>query len=124
MYPFTRLNVWAKAHELTLRTYRLTDGPMTRRYPGLSSQLRRSIAAIPAKRAPEVVKHLVGLYKKEKTGTERFVETIARLGKDRLKTEVEPFRALPTFEENPEMYFEWGEHETFKAEVGKGECAA
>ena len=48
MYPFSRLNVWAKAHELTLRTYRLTDGPMARRYPGLSSQLRRSIAAIPA----------------------------------------------------------------------------
>jgi four helix bundle protein len=48
MYPFTRLNVWAKAHELTIRTYRLTDGPMTKRYPGLSSQLRRAISAIPA----------------------------------------------------------------------------
>jgi four helix bundle protein len=48
MYPFTRLNVWAKAHELTVRTYRLTDGPVTRRYPGLSSQLRRAISAIPA----------------------------------------------------------------------------
>jgi len=48
MYPFTRLTVWAKAHELTIRVYRLTDGPVTRRYPGLSSQLRRSIAAIPA----------------------------------------------------------------------------
>ena len=48
MYPFTRLNVWAKAHELAIRIYRLTDGSMTRRYPGLSFQLRRSIAAIPA----------------------------------------------------------------------------
>jgi len=48
MYPFTRLNVWAKAHELTIRTYRLTDGPVARRYPGLSSQLRRAISAIPA----------------------------------------------------------------------------
>ena len=48
MYPFTRLNVWAKAHELTIRMYRLTDGPVARRYPGLSSQLRRSMAAIPA----------------------------------------------------------------------------
>jgi four helix bundle protein len=48
MYPFRRLTVWAKAHELTLRVYRTTDGPMTRRYPGLSSQLRRAIASIPA----------------------------------------------------------------------------
>ena len=48
MYPFRRLTVWEKSHQLTLRTYRATDGAMTRRYPGLSAQLRRSIAAIPA----------------------------------------------------------------------------
>ena len=48
MYPFRRLAVWEKSHALTLRVYRLTDGAMTRRYPGLASQLRRSIAAIPA----------------------------------------------------------------------------
>jgi len=48
MYPFQRLHVWEKAHELTVRIYQATDGPMTRRHPALSSQLRRSIAAIPA----------------------------------------------------------------------------
>ena len=48
MYPFRRLSVWEKSHELTLRVYRLTDGTMTRRYPGLASQLRRSVAAVPA----------------------------------------------------------------------------
>jgi four helix bundle protein len=48
MYPFRRLSVWVKAHELTLRIYEATDGPFARRYPALSSQLRRSIAAIHA----------------------------------------------------------------------------
>lgn len=48
MYPFTRLTVWEKAHELTLRTYRATDGDTWRRYPALVSQLRRAVAAIPA----------------------------------------------------------------------------
>ncbi len=48
MYPFKKLAVWEKAHALTLRTYELTDGPMTRRFPGLASQLRRAIASIPA----------------------------------------------------------------------------
>ncbi len=48
MYPFRRLNVWLKAHELTVRTYRLTDGPVQRRFPGLANQLRRAVAAIPA----------------------------------------------------------------------------
>lgn len=48
MYPFKRLTVWARAHELTLRIYQATDGAMARRYPALSSQIRRAVAAIPA----------------------------------------------------------------------------
>jgi four helix bundle protein len=48
MYPFRRLSVWVKAHELTLRIYRTTDGPFARRYPSLSDQLRRAVSAIPA----------------------------------------------------------------------------
>ena len=48
MYSFRRLNVWGRAHELTLRIYRLTDGSGFHRYLGLASQLRRSVSAIPA----------------------------------------------------------------------------
>jgi four helix bundle protein len=48
MYPFRRLAVWEKAHELTLRVYRATDGSVFRRYPALSSQLRRAVSSIPA----------------------------------------------------------------------------
>ena len=88
------------------------------------AQFGQPITAVPAKRAPEVVKHLVGLYKKERQGSERFVQTIERLGRERLKQEVEPFRALPPYEQKPEMYFEWGEFQEFHAEVGQGECAA
>lgn len=82
------------------------------------------VGVVPAKRTPELVKHLVELFKKERQEGERFVAFTARLGRDRLKAEVEPFKALPPFEEKPEMYYEWGEHETFKAEIGQGECAA
>jgi four helix bundle protein len=48
MYPFQRLNVWEKSHELTVRVYGATDGPVGRRFPGLCSQLRRAVSAIPA----------------------------------------------------------------------------
>ncbi len=48
MYPFRRLSVWEKAHELTVRVYWATDGAVGRRFPGLASQLRRAVAAIPA----------------------------------------------------------------------------
>ena len=47
MFPFRRLAVWEKSHELTLRVYRATDGSAIRRFPGLSSQLRRAMAAVP-----------------------------------------------------------------------------
>jgi len=48
MYPFRRLTVWVKAHELTLRVYQATDGPIGRKFPGLAAQLRRAAASIPA----------------------------------------------------------------------------
>jgi four helix bundle protein len=48
MYPFRKLVVWEKAHELTLRTYALTEAPAWRRFPGMTLQLRRAIASVPA----------------------------------------------------------------------------
>jgi four helix bundle protein len=47
MQPFKRLAVWEKAHDLTLRIYRVTDAAAMHRFPGLSAQLRRSVSAIP-----------------------------------------------------------------------------
>ena len=88
------------------------------------AQFGKPIAAIPAKKTPEAVKHLVGLYKQEKKGQESFVQTMERLGRDRLKKEIEAYRTLPSFEENPQLYYEWGEFQEFKAEIGQGECAA
>ncbi|MFN0118727.1 MAG: nitrite/sulfite reductase [Elusimicrobiota bacterium] len=113
-------------------TYRKVNGHEVPHYQLLiggdiqegSARFGQAIAAIPAKRAPEVVKHLVQLFKKEKQASEKFVETMERLGKDRLKKEVEPFKSLPAYDEKKEMYFEWGEFDEFKAQIGQGECAA
>lgn len=113
-------------------TYRKVNGHEVPHYQLLlggdiregDAKFGQPIAAVPAKRAPEVVKHLVGLFKKEKKEGERFVQTMERLGKTRIKEEVEPFRALPPYEQNPDLYYEWGEFKEFKAEIGQGECAA
>jgi four helix bundle protein len=48
MFPFRRLAVWEKAHSLTVRVYRATEGPVARRFPALASQLRRAISAVPS----------------------------------------------------------------------------
>ncbi len=48
MQDFKRLLVWKKAHEMTLSVYRMTETfPSEERF-GLTSQLRRSCASIPA----------------------------------------------------------------------------
>lgn len=48
MKDFRDLKVWDKAHALTLSVYRLTGGFPASEVYGLSSQMRRSAASIPA----------------------------------------------------------------------------
>ena len=48
MRDFRKLSVWEKSHQLTLGVYRATAGFPQREMYGLTSQLRRSCASIPA----------------------------------------------------------------------------
>lgn len=48
MQDFRDLKVWGKAHEVTLLIYRVTEGfPATERF-GLTSQMKRAAASVPA----------------------------------------------------------------------------
>jgi four helix bundle protein len=48
MRDFRRLRVWQNAHELALKTYRLTQAFPKEEIYGLTSQMRRAAASIPA----------------------------------------------------------------------------
>ncbi|CAN5899100.1 four helix bundle protein [soil metagenome] len=48
MQDFRNLKVWRKAHQLTLDTYEATAGFPQRELYGLTSQIRRSCASVPA----------------------------------------------------------------------------
>lgn len=82
------------------------------------------ITAVPARRVPEAVRKLTALYKTEKADGENFEAYLLRLGKARIKEEVQEFTVLPPYEQNPSLYFDWGDTTDFKPEVGAGECAA
>ncbi len=88
------------------------------------AQFGYRLGMIPAKRVSEAIKKLLDLYKTEKQGTEQFRAWVERLGVERLKKEMDPFRVLPAFSEKPELYEDLGATGVFKLEVGKGECAA
>lgn len=48
MQDFRELKVWQKAHELTLAIYRATAGFPREELYGITSQLRRAAASVPA----------------------------------------------------------------------------
>jgi four helix bundle protein len=57
MQNFRQLKVWHKAHALTLHIYKLTESfPTAERY-GLTSQMRRAAASVPANIAEGCVRH-------------------------------------------------------------------
>ena len=82
------------------------------------------LGMVPAKRAPEAARRLLELYRGEKQSSETFRAWVERVGVDRLKKELDPYRTLPPFSERPELYEDLGAAGEFKLEVGKGECAA
>jgi len=92
---------------------------------GDDTRLAMPIKKIPTRNAPKVVKKLLGLYQKEKQGNEHFDLVMQRLGAKRIKDEFEEFTHIPSFEEDPDFYQDWGhEEEKFELQQGvKGECA-
>jgi len=92
---------------------------------GDDTRLATSIIKVPTKNAPKVVHKLLELYRDERQGDEHFDLVMERLGRDRIKEEITEFTDIPSFEEDPLFYEDWGhEEEKFELQKGvKGECA-
>ena len=90
-----------------------------------TSRLAGVIGRYPAKNGIKVLEALLSLYQQERQPGEDFGTCAERLGEDRLKATLEPFRVIPSFEEDPSFYQDWGHaNEKFAVRSGvKGECA-
>jgi len=90
-----------------------------------TSRIAGIIGRYPAKNGIKVLEALLSLYQRERQPGEDFGTCAARLGEDRLKETLEPFRVIPSFEEDPSFYQDWGHaNEKFAVRQGvKGECA-
>jgi sulfite reductase (ferredoxin) len=83
-----------------------------------------AIGAIPSKRVPDVLDMLTDRYAHERERGESFQSWITRLGKQAVRAMLEPYTALPTFEENPELFSDWGNSRVYSInDIGIGECA-
>jgi sulfite reductase (ferredoxin) len=82
------------------------------------------VVKIPAKRAPDAVRHLLKQYRETRLNGESFETFTARLGKEKLKETLMPFTFLPSYDEDRSFYVDWGEEKDFTTEdLGPGECA-
>jgi sulfite reductase (ferredoxin) len=92
---------------------------------GDDSRLAMPVTKIPTRNAPKVVERLLEIYEKEKEDGEHFDLTMKRLGAKYIKDAVSEFNAIPSYEEDPDFYTDWGhEEEKFAVQQGvRGECA-
>jgi sulfite reductase (ferredoxin) len=83
-----------------------------------------AIGAVPSKRVPEVVKRLTERYAKEHTEGESFADFANRIGKKSIRALVEEMQRIPTYEQDPSQYSDWGDPREYTiSDMGEGECA-
>ena len=83
-----------------------------------------AIGAVPSKRVPEIVKRLTSRYAKERQGSESFADFANRIGKKTIRAMVEELQILPTYDQDPSFYSDWGDPSEYTiSDMGEGECA-
>jgi sulfite reductase (ferredoxin) len=83
-----------------------------------------AIGAVPSKRVPEVVRRLTERFSKERHGDETFADFANRIGKKTIRALVEEMQKLPSYEQDPSNYSDWGDPREYTiSDMGEGECA-
>ncbi|RME69945.1 MAG: nitrite/sulfite reductase [Chloroflexi bacterium] len=84
----------------------------------------QALAAIPSRRVPDVVDHLLTLYMENRRQGESFREFITRTGKRAIKETLKPFTTVPDHRTAPDFYRDWADSREFTiGDIGVGECA-
>lgn len=83
-----------------------------------------AVGAVPSKAVPAVLDAITERYVAGRQRGEGFQDWIARLGKKEVKAILDPFTHVPTYEDNPTFYSDWGDPREFSiGDMGVGECA-
>ncbi|HYQ15856.1 MAG TPA: hypothetical protein VEQ58_08865, partial [Polyangiaceae bacterium] len=83
-----------------------------------------AIGAIPSKRVPEVVDRLTAAFTAGKAENETFQVWVQRFGRKAVKALLADLSDVPSFEQAPELYSDWGDPRVYTTgDQGVGECA-
>lgn len=112
-----------KVNERLVPHFQLMLGGMTAE--GVA-QFGKSVMKLPARRIPEAVVRMLELYRADRTSEQEiFREFATRVGNAYWKEALLEFSTLPSYEESPESYRDWGAETEFSlAGMGPGECAS
>ena len=79
---------------------------------------------VPAKRVPQVIKHIAGFYKDNRQDGEEFNDFLDRVGTKPIEEIAGEYREIGALsEETQDLYTDWKKTELYKLERGEGECA-
>ena len=83
-----------------------------------------AVGAVPAKSVPDVLEALTNRYVAERAPDESFQIWVKNLGRKEIKAMLKPFTKLPSFDEKPEYFSDWGDSRVYTIDdIGVGECA-
>jgi sulfite reductase (NADPH) hemoprotein beta-component len=91
---------------------------------GEGASFGRVAAKIPARRAPEAVDRLVGLYQAERRDGERLADFFRRAELAQVKEVLSDLERLTDADARPEDFIDLAEDHAFTPEVMDGECSA
>jgi sulfite reductase (ferredoxin) len=83
-----------------------------------------AIGAIPSKHVPKAVKTLTDRFVNEKQPSESFQAFVQRIGKKEIRKLVDQLSVIPSYEQDPSYYSDWGDPREYTiGDLGVGECA-
>ncbi len=111
-------------------TYNMLIGGST----GENATLGKMLTRVPAKKVIDVLLRMLDIYKQERGAGESFPQWVSRVmrgagtsavkNNDDLKRVVDEAAKLPSPEESPDSYMDYGNDRAFTAKTARGECAA
>ncbi len=78
---------------------------------------------LPAKNIPNAIDRLLEIYKANRTNGESLFPFLERFGPKQVVQNLAEFTEIPSYEEAPDGFQDWGEEKTFELKTGVGECA-
>jgi sulfite reductase (ferredoxin) len=80
------------------------------------------VANVPARNAPVAAARILEHFEADRRGDEKLHAWYERVGKAGIKEIVDDLRAVPSKEQDPSYYRDWGDEDPFEVILGQGEC--